>query len=110
MLIQCVSVISVLGVVLMGMLIMTQVVSLDAALRGIGRGLLLILAAAMLLCILKPLAMAAIEIAILWVRRLIVWLAIIALAIVGVVVVSRIALSKLENRLPEKGGHPRGDL
>ena len=110
MMIPCISAVCVLGIVILGMLIMTQIVSLRETAKGIGRGLLLILIAGVLLCVLKKLLMAAAMEVLPFLRRLIVWLATVALVILGVIVVTRILISKLETRLPGKGNHPRGEL
>jgi hypothetical protein len=108
--IQCVSAVCVLGIVILGMLIMTQIVSLEEVAKGIGRGLLLILIAAVLLCTVKTLLMVAATAVLSFLRHLIVWLAIVALVILGVIVVTRILISKLETRLSGKGNHQRGEL
>jgi hypothetical protein len=107
----CISAVCVLGVVIVGLLVMTQAISLEQVAGAIGRTLLFAVLALIALCILKAFLTMAL-IAMLWLlKHLVVWLAVIVLVIAAVMFLARILISRLEKRLPAEGSHDnRGEL
>ena len=78
MLSQCMSAVCVLGIVTIGLLIMTQVVSLEQVVNATGRLFLLLVTLLLALCMLKGFLTTAATAALFLLKRLVVWLAIIA--------------------------------
>jgi hypothetical protein len=105
----CLSAVCVLGIVIIGILIMTRIISLGQIVNAIGRAFLLLVAVLVALCMLKGLLMTAATALFFVLKRLVVWLAIIALVIIFALLVARIAISKFEKWLPGRGNHHRSE-
>jgi hypothetical protein len=110
MMIKCMSAVCMLGVVIIGLLIMTQVVTLEHVMNAVGRVFLLLVTVLLALCMVQGLLITAATAALVLLKRLMVWLAIIALVIISAMLVARISISKFEKRLPRRGNHHRGEL
>jgi hypothetical protein len=108
MLSQCMSAVCVLGIVTIGILIMTRIISLEQVVKATGRVFLLLVTALLALCMVQGFLMTAAMAALVLVKRLMVWLVIIALVIISAMLVARIAISKFEKWLPGRGDH-RGE-
>lgn len=104
----CLSAVCVVGIVTIGILIMTGIISPEQVMNATGRAFLLIAAVLLTLCMLKGILIAAVTAALVWLKLLIFWLAIIALVLGSVVLISRIAISKFEEWSPGRGDHHRG--
>ena len=105
----CISSVCVLGMVIIGILLMTRVISLETVGNAIGRAFLLLVAVLVALCFGKGILMTSITAAIFLLKRLLVWLAIIALVIGFAMLLVRLAIYKFDRWLPGRGNHHRGN-
>ena len=105
----CISSVCILGVVIVGILLMTRVISLEQVGNAIGRALLLLVALVLALCYVKGMVMAVFTAALFLLKRLLVWLAIIALVIAFAMLIVRLTIYKFNRWLPGRGNHHRGN-
>jgi hypothetical protein len=84
--IECISALCVLGLVILSLLIMTNAISLEEAIRAFGQAFALIIIVLWAICVLKGLMAVAVSV----LKSLAVWIAILAFVIVGVAVLVRI--------------------
>jgi hypothetical protein len=90
--IQCLFAVCALAVVVAGMLIMTQAISLEHMATAIGRGLLGGLVSLIMLCVLKGILFPALIAVASWAKRLALGFAIMALVAMAVVLLVRILI------------------
>jgi hypothetical protein len=83
--IQLISALCVLGVVIIALLIMTNAISLEEAIKAFGRGFALLIVALWAICVLKGLVAVAVSA----LRSLAIWIAIIAFVMLGFAVLVR---------------------
>ena len=103
------SAVCVLGVVIIGILIMTRIISLDQAMNAVARVFLFLVTALLALCMVKGFLLTAAIAALALLKRLVIRLAIIALVIISAMLVARISMSKFQKWLPKQGNHHRGE-
>ena len=106
---QCMSAVCVLGIVTIGLLIMTRFISLEQVVNATGRVFLLLVTVLLALCMVKGFLTAAAIAALVLLKRLMIWLAIIALVIIFAMLVARISISKFEKWLPKRSNHHGGE-
>ena len=105
----CLSAAFMLGIVIVGILIMTRTINLEQVVNAIGRAFLLLVAVLLARCMLKWLLMTTATAVLFLLKRLMVWFAIIALVIMFALVFARIVVSKFEKWLPGRGNHNRSE-
>ena len=105
----CLSAVCILGIVIIGILIMTRTMSLEQVMNATGRAFLLLVTVLIALCMAKGFLLPAAIAALVLLKRLMLWLAIIALVIISATVVARLSISKFEKWLPGRGNHHRGE-
>jgi len=97
---ELISAVCVLGIVIVGMLIMIQAITLNA----IGRLLLFVMAAMAGACVLRMLLVSVVVPWLVSLKALVRWLALAAIAIIALVFVVRITVSRLQHRIANTNG------
>jgi hypothetical protein len=110
MLMQYISVICVLGVVIVGVLVIVQVVSLKDLGNGILRGLLMVVLTLVAFCVMKGFLLPILTSSLVRLKQMISCVVIIVLARIAVMVVWRILVSKFAKWLSAEGKQNKGDL
>jgi len=93
---QCISAACVLGIVILGMLIMTQAMTQEQAMKSAGRALLFVMGAMLAVCMFKRLLISVIP----WLASLkatLLRLALIVLVVIGLILVARWIVSKVQS-------------
>ena len=106
--VQCLSAVCMLGVVIVGMLVMTGAISLEQLGKAVWRVFLLTLIVLTTLCVLKGLLLPILISSLVMLKHMIWWAVIIGLAIVAVILVLRMLVSKFERWLSLQGNHSKG--
>ena len=102
MIAQCISAVFILGVLILGILVMTQKVTLEQLVGGLGRLLFVGLGSLVALCLLRVL----IAISVPWLaslKHVFFWLAVAALAVLALALLERIAVSNLQRWVTPSG-------
>ncbi len=110
MLMQCLSAICMLAIVIVGLLVMTQIISLEELGNAIWQGFLTIVIVLVAICFLKAILL---PILISWVvalKQMLVWIAMIVFALVIALLVVRVIISKSTQRSSARGDRNRGEL
>lgn len=102
--VQCASALCVLGLVILALLIMTNAISLEEAIKAFGRGFALLIVALWAICVLNGLVPVVVSA----LKSLVVWIAILALVMIGLAVFVRI-ISKVWMRLQRDSVKREGD-
>ena len=110
MLAQCLFAVCMLAVVVVGLLVMTQAISLEELGYGIGRGFLMVLSVLVALCVLISLLLPSLTSWLVTLKCMVWWIVIIVVAIVAAMFFLRMLVSKLEKWLSAQGTHDRGEL
>lgn len=108
MLIQCLFAICMLAVVIVGMLVMTQVLSLEELVTKICRAFLAVLVVLIAFCIAKTVLLPILVSCLVGLKQMLLWIAIAVFALVIALLVLRIVISKLARRSSERH-RPRGE-
>jgi len=105
---QCIAAVCVLGIVIIGVLLMTQVITIQQAVSVLGRALVLVVSSLVALCIVRSLLLTVIVPWLRWLKALVGWLAIIIVAIILIALVLEITRKRLKNRGGQShwGGEP----
>src|SRR5260370_41982535 len=103
MLMQCISVICVLGVVIVGVLVIAQVVSLKDLGNGIVQGLLMVVLTLIAFCVMKGFLLPILTSSLVRLKQMILWIVIVVVAVIAAMIVSRILVSKFAKWLPAAG-------
>ena len=106
--IQFLSAACMLGVVIVGMLVMTRAISLDELGNAIWRGVLMTVVVLLTLCVLKVLLLPILISSLVMLKHMIWWAVIIGLAIVTALLFIRMLVSKFERWLSPQGNHSKG--
>lgn len=93
----------VLAVLIIGLLVMTQTISLEQVCGGIWRCFLLLVLALVTFCLLKALLLPILTLGLIWLRQLMLWVLVIVLAVVASMLLLRMLFLKLAN------GNTRGN-
>ena len=99
--IECISALCVLGLVILSLLIVTNAISLEEAIRAFGQAFALIIIVLWAICVLKGVVAVAVSV----LKSLAVWIAILAFVIVGVAVLVHI-IPKVWERLRKNSVKP----
>ncbi|MGB9236806.1 MAG: hypothetical protein WCC04_20550 [Terriglobales bacterium] len=91
---ECLSVICMLGIVILGMLIMTRTVTLGQVAETVGRLFTLVLGVLITLCLLRALVIAVVAPWLLSLKAAVGWLAIVLLAIIALALIVQKTASK----------------
>jgi hypothetical protein len=110
MLMQYLFAVCVLAVVIVGLLIMIEALSLEELGRGIGLGLLIALTVFFALCVLKSVLLPILTSWIVTLKQMIGWILIIVLAIIAAMFLLRMLVSNFKKWLSARGNHDRGEL
>jgi hypothetical protein len=110
MLIRCLSAVCTLGVVIVGLLVMTRVISLEELRNGIVRGLLVGALALIGICVLKGLLLPTLISWLVTLRRMSSLVVIIVFAVIALVLVVRMLISRFQQWLSHRGNHDKGEL
>jgi hypothetical protein len=84
--IECISALCVLGMIILGLLIMTNAISLEQATKAFGQAFALLIVALWAICVWKGLVAVAVSA----LRSLAAWIAILAFVMIGLAVLVRI--------------------
>src|SRR5260370_11210187 len=103
MLMQCISVICVLGVVIVGVLVIAQVVSLKDLANGILQGLLMVVLTLIAFCVMKGFLLPILTSSLVRLKQMISWVVIVALAVIAAMIVARILSFKFSKWLSAEG-------
>jgi hypothetical protein len=103
-LIECISALCVLGMIILALLIMTNAISLEQAIKAFGQSFALLIVALWAVCVLKGLVAVAVSA----LRSLAGWIAILAFVMIGLAVLVRV-ISKVWMRLQKDSVKPGGD-
>ena len=106
--IQCLSAVCMLGVVIVGMLVMTGAITLEQLGHAAWRGFLIIVIVLTTLCVLKGLLLPILISSLVMLKHMIWWAVIIGLAIVTALLFIRMLVSKFERWLSPQGNHSKG--
>ena len=107
---QCIFVFCMLGIVILGILVMTQAITLEQLVDAAGRLFLVLLGSLITLCLLRVLLIAVILPWLLSFKNMFFWLALAALAVLALALVVRITVSKLKSRVALSGNSQWGEL
>ena len=107
--IQCLSAVCMLGVVIVGMLVMTRAISLEQLGNAAWRGFLMIVIVLTTVCVLKVLLLPILISWLVMLKHMIWWAVIIGLAIVTALLFIRMLVSKFERWLSPHGNHSKGE-
>jgi hypothetical protein len=110
MLMQCLFAGCMLAVVIVGLLVMTQIISLEELRAGIGRVFLMALIMLIALCVLKGLLLPILRSWVVTLKHMTAWLVIIVLAVIAAVLLLRMLVSNFQKWLSARGSHDRGEL
>jgi hypothetical protein len=110
MLIQCLSAVCMLGVVIVGLLVMTRVISLEELGNGIVRGFLVTALALIGLCVLRGVLLPVLISWLVTLRQMSSWVAIVALAVIALVFAVRMLIFRFQQWLSHRGNHDKGEL
>ena len=110
MLIQCLSAACMLGLVIVGLLVMTRFISLEELGNGILRACLVAVLALIGLCVLKGLLLPTLVTWLVTLRQMSSWVVIFVLAVIAVALVIRALISRLQQWLSNWGNHGKGEL
>lgn len=99
MLMQCVSAVCVLGVVMVGLLVMVQAISLEELGRGMWRGFLLAVAALVGLCVLRGSLLPILTRCLVALKQLMWWAFVIVLAVIATLLLLKVLITKFATRL-----------
>jgi hypothetical protein len=97
MIIDCISMLCVLGLVVPGILIMIRAITLDQLLSGVGRFLFVVIGTLAGVCFLKTALVCIVAPLLQSVRAVLFWSALALLSIITLVLIARAAISKLKN-------------
>ena len=110
MLMQCLFAVCILAIVIVGLLVMTQLISLEELGNGIWRAFLTVLVSLIAICFLKAVLLPILICWIVRLKQMFLWIAVVVLALVIALLVLRMLISKLAQRSPAKGERHRGEL
>ena len=110
MLMQCLFAVCMLGIVIVGLLVMTQIIGLEQLGRGIWRGFLMIMLTLVALWFLKAVLLPTLICWLVRLKQMFLWIAVVVVALVIALLVLRMLISKLAQRSPAKGERHRGEL
>ena len=94
---QCIAAVCALGIVIIGVLLITQVITIQQALSAMGRALVLLVGSLFALCIVRSLLLTVIVSWLRSLKALVGWLAIIAVAIILIALVFEIIRKRFKN-------------
>jgi hypothetical protein len=106
---QCLFAVCMLAVVIIGLLVMTQAISLEELADGIWRGFLMALSVSIALCVLRGLLLPILASWLVALKEMIWWVVIIALAIIAAMFFLRMLVPKLEKWLSATSNHDGGE-
>ena len=109
MLSQCLSAIGVMGIVIVGLLVMVQAISLEQAARAVERVFLLLILTLAMLCLVKSLIVPMAVAALAALQRFMVRLVEIVLVVFVGMLAIRWLVFRLNNGSPRRGDHERGE-
>jgi hypothetical protein len=107
---QCLFAVCMLAVVIVGLLVMTQAISVQELRAGIGRVLLTALIMLIALCVLKGFLLPILTSWVVALKHMTGWLVIIVLAIIAAMLLLRMLVSNFQKWLSARGSHDGGDL
>jgi len=102
MILECISTVCVSGIVILGLLIMTQVITLEEVAGTIGRLFGLVVVVLVSLCLLRVLVAAIIVPWLVSLKATFLWIAIVLTIVIILAVVVRIAIFRFLNRRPSQ--------
>ena len=108
--IQCVSTVCTLGLVVLAILIMTRAISLDDALKGIGKTLLMLVILCLAVCFLGPALHALIAALADLIMTVIHWLVVTVFAVALLMLLVRLLLRRFSGRPNAKSSRYRGEI
>jgi hypothetical protein len=94
---QFISVLCVLAVVILGLLVMTRVITFEQLVSGVGRFLPFVIGLLVALCFLKAVLVAVIVPWLVSLKAVFLWLVLAVLGIITLVLIVRITISKFQN-------------
>jgi hypothetical protein len=109
MLMQCLFAVCMLAVVIVGLLVMTQAISLEELRAGIGRVFLMALIVLIALRVLKGILLPILTSWVVALRYVTGWLVIIVLAIIAAILFLRMLVSNFLRWLSARGSHDGGE-
>jgi hypothetical protein len=110
MVMQCISAVCILGVVIVGLLVMTQAISLETLVNGLWRSFLLVVAVLVGLCVLKSLLLPILTSWLVALKQIAWWVVVIVLVLIAAVPVLRMLITKFAKWPSAQGSHNREDL
>ena len=110
MLLQCISAVCILGVVTVGLLVMTQAISLEELGNGIWRGVLLVVTVFVGICALKSLVLPILTSWLVALRQIMWWIFLIALAVIAALLLLKVFMTKVAKWLSAQASHDKEDL
>lgn len=110
MITECISAICTLGIVVLAILITTRAISLEDALKAIGKAFLAIFLAYLAVCIIAPPLRAGVLALIAILKAAVRWLAVAVCIGVPVTLIVRALLSRFTARSNTNGARDRGDI
>jgi|GEM_PF-3347148 len=102
--VTCISAGCVLGIVIVGLLLMTGAISLERAGAALGRGLVLVLLLLYAICVLAALVASALPL----LKTALTWIAILTVLIIGLLLLAAL-IRGLTRHLPTKYSDQRGE-
>ena len=100
MLMQCLFALCMLAVVMVGLLVMTQAISLEELGNGIWRGFLTVVLAVVAICFLKAVLLPILICWLVRLKQMLLWIAVVVLALVIALLVLQMLISKFAQRPP----------
>lgn len=94
---QFIAVFCVLGIVILGVLVMTQAITFDQLANGVGRFLIVVIGMVVLLCFLKAILVTLILPWLVSLKAVLLWLAGAVFVVIALALVVRIAISKFQS-------------
>jgi len=94
---QTISAFCVLGIVILGMLVMTQAITFDQLVSGVRRFLIVVIGILVVLCFLKAILVTVILPWLVSLKAALLWLAVAVLVVIALALIVRIAISKFQN-------------
>jgi hypothetical protein len=111
MLMQFLFAVCVLGVVIVGLLLMMQVISIELLGNTIWRGSLVVVISVIVLCVFKGFLLPILICWLVRLKQMFLWIAMVVLVLVLVIslLVVRMLILKSTKRLPTSGSHDQGE-
>ena len=94
---QAISVFCVLGIVTLGVLVMTRVITFEQLVSGVGRFLLVVIGMVVALCFLKAILVTVILPWLVSLKAVFLWLVLAVLVVIALALIVRITISKFQN-------------